>query len=272
MEEKTKSILWWPKGNKLIFIESEASPEFWDKHWKNDDWRAAVTRSRHSRLWSEIIKKYLPNKECRILEGGCGSGNLVDAMTFWGYDAIGVDNASRTIANIKDVAPDLNIQLGDVRRLTFADNYFDGYLSLGVIEHFWDGFDEILSEMHRVLRIGGYAFVTYPCVSPLDRIKVFFGGYPKFDDTKSPKDFYQFALNLRETRKLFEAKGFACMATRRLAGLMGIERVIPDFARINSRLSKLSTKSRLLRLSVGVITTVLAPFSGHIALMVMKKK
>jgi 2-polyprenyl-3-methyl-5-hydroxy-6-metoxy-1,4-benzoquinol methylase len=82
------------------------------------------------------LKKYLPYKNNRILEGGCGDGHLVDAMNYWGYKVVGVDFAPKTVAKIKEVMPGLDVRLGDVQALDFEDEYFDGYWSMGVIEHF----------------------------------------------------------------------------------------------------------------------------------------
>ena len=70
--------------------------------------------------------------------------------------------------------PDLNIDFGDVRSLPYKKSSFDGIWSLGVIEHNWDGYDQILREAHRVLRSGGYFFLAFPSFSPLRKLKVIF--------------------------------------------------------------------------------------------------
>lgn len=82
-------VLWWPEGGKLIFLSEEATAGFWDQHWDKGDWKKRITSSRDSWLWPGILRKYLPDKNSRILEGGCGCGHLVDAMSYWGYDAVG---------------------------------------------------------------------------------------------------------------------------------------------------------------------------------------
>jgi len=53
----------------------------------------------------------------------------------------------------------------DVRKLNFPDHYFDGYWSLGVIEHFYKGYDEIIHKIYRVLHPGGFLFLTVPEMS-----------------------------------------------------------------------------------------------------------
>ena len=44
----------------------------------------------------------------------------------------------------------------DLDDLPVEDESVDGYWSLGVIEHFYDGYGEILSEMHRVIKRDGF--------------------------------------------------------------------------------------------------------------------
>lgn len=45
----------------------------------------------------------------------------------------------------------------DVRKLQFADGFFDGYWSLGVIEYFWEGYNEIVNEVKRVIKPGMFS-------------------------------------------------------------------------------------------------------------------
>ena len=49
--------------------------------------------------------------------------------------------------------PQLDVSYGDVRALEFEDDSFDGYWSLGVIEHFPDGYEDIGQEMTRVITL-----------------------------------------------------------------------------------------------------------------------
>jgi len=263
---------WWPERKRLIFVKEEATPEFWDRQWQAEDLEKKMTGSRNSRYWSGILKKFIPGKKSIILEGGCGYGHIVDAMDHWGYQAIGVDYAPKIIAKIKEVMPNLDVRCGDVTKLEFGDDYFDGYWSLGVIEHFWDGYDDILSEMRRVLKVGGYAFVTFPCISRLDRIKIFFRGYKKFTSGEKPKDFYQFGLDVKAIRKDFEEAGFECVRARRRTGLWGLRRLIPAFHGLYYFIMALRAKNRVVKMAIEVTDLLLAPLCGHSVLLVLRKR
>ena len=265
-------IYWWPKGNKLIFLGEKATPEYWDQKWQSEDWVKQITRSRNSRYWSGILKKYLPDKNSRILEAGCGDGHLVDAMKYWGYDAIGIDFASETVKKIKANMPGLDVRNGDVRRLEFPDGSFDGLFSLGVIEHFWDGYHQVVSEMYRVVKPGGYIFLAFPCISIRDRIRIFLSNAKEFTETEMPTNFFQFALKPESVKRDFEAVGFQSIDIWHIDGLLGLARYSVVFQHLFDFLVELREKSRMARFFTAGLNRALAPFCGHGTFLVFKKQ
>ena len=192
-------------------------------------------------------------------------------MNHWGYQAIGVDFAPETIAKIKEVMPNLDVRFGDVRALDFEDDYFDGYWSLGVIEHFWDGYDDILREMRRLLKPGGYAFVSFPCISRFDRVKIFFSGYKPFAGGDKPDDFYQFGLDISNVRKDFEHAGFECVRIRRTSGWLGLERALSLFKGLYPRMMAISAKNRVIKMVIFGMDFLLATLCGHSVLLILRK-
>lgn len=102
----------------------------------------------------KTLRKYLPGEKGIILEGGCGRAQHVYCMKYNGYNAVGVDFAERTVRAVNEAVPELDVRKCDVRNLPFRDGEIAGYWSIGVIEHFWDGYNEILDEMARVIRDG----------------------------------------------------------------------------------------------------------------------
>ena len=270
-EEQKTSIYYWPERKKLVFLYKEPSPAFWDQMWENENWEKTITRSRKSRYWQGILSKYLPDKNSRILEGGCGDGRLVDAMKYWGYEAIGVDFAATTVEKINKAAPDLDVRCGDVRKLDFEDEYFDGYWSLGIIEHFWEGYQTILSEMNRVLKPGGYVFISFPTISMLDKFQIFTGRYKLFFGNERPSLFYQFGLDIESVRNDFTQMGFEYITAQRGNGLQGIERIWPNFKKINQKLITLSQKANIIKILYFATSMLLSPLCSHTALMIFRK-
>lgn len=271
-QQQVSNLCWWPEGRKLVFTRERATAEFWDRNWLTEDWKREITKTRNNRYWRRILNKYLPDKNSRILEGGCGCGHLVDALDSWGYHAIGIDFAEKTVTKINEVMPDMDIRYGDLRKLSLEDGCLDGYLSLGVIEHFWEGYDDILNETRRVLKPGGYAFVSFPCISRLDWLNIFFSGYEKLEGCDMPEDFYQFGLDVKVVRRNFERVGFECIHTYWQYGLTGLQRMIPAFKKTQEKLWKLSKKNKLIKLFTVTSSFLLAPLCGHSVMLVLKKQ
>jgi len=182
------------KNNKrLVLFLEKATPLFWDKHWAGNDLASRVRKG--DRLVSRFTAKFLKPGD-RILEGGCGIGQNVFKLQQMGYDVYGVDFAEETVKKTKELFPELKIEVQDVRHLSFEANFFDGYWSLGVIEHFQDGYEEIIKEAQRVIKKGGYFFLTFPQMSFLRKRKAEKGDYQLFDSRNmNMANFYEFILD-----------------------------------------------------------------------------
>lgn len=111
-----------------------------------------------------VFDRYLP-KRARILEAGCGFGAWIYHLNERGFRAVGVDLNARLLAGgDRTLVP---MCRNDVLNLCFADDTFDAYLSLGVVEHFPEGPHRPLAEALRVLKSGGIAFISTPTTNPL---------------------------------------------------------------------------------------------------------
>ncbi len=256
-------------NHRLVYVGQASDPDFWDAHWQAADFQRAI-RVPHHRFILGHTSRYL-QPGARILEGGCGRGDKVYALTHHGYDAYGVDYAPETVERIRRYAPELKVSLGDVRRLEFPDGFFDGYWSLGVIEHFPEGYDPILREMQRVLKPGGYIFLTCPAMSALRAIKARLRCYPAWPlQPESWDGFYQFALDPRSVVARFEAAGFARVERRFHDGFYGLMQEWPMFdALLGRAYESPRLPARVLRAGVNALT---AAWAGHIALLILRKR
>lgn len=261
------------RKNRLVFIGQEATPGFWDERWNVANLRKAIESGENERFISRITAKYIPsNKNRKILEGGCGKGNFVFSLRCHGYAAYGVDFAAETVKKINTVAPELNISIADVRELPFEDNFFDGYWSLGVIEHFYEGYERIAKEMLRVLKPGGFLFLTFPYLSPLRRLKKILGVYPALSNPETePAGFYQFALDHDQTVKYFESLGFECLKQKPFEGFKGTKEEVPLwFKKILQKIY--DCKSFPCKIIDYLLSHGLAPTNGHAILLILRKK
>ena len=148
-----------PVNDRLVFSGDKATPEFWDRQWNKENLKETIIKNGvKDKFVGKITKKFLhPGKSVKVLEGGCGMGHFVYSLNLAGFDAYGIDSASETINRLKEMFPDMNFSLGDVRKIDFPDNFFDAYWSLGVIEHFYGGYEDTANEMKRVIKKGGYS-------------------------------------------------------------------------------------------------------------------
>jgi ubiquinone/menaquinone biosynthesis C-methylase UbiE len=257
-----------PRSRKIVYCLRQASPVFWDEHWNTKHFSQLV-RSKNS-LIVKYTSRYL-TVGSKLLEGGCGRGNIVYSLHEVGFDAYGIDWARETLAMTKRYVPELKICVGDVRCLPYKKHFFDGYWSLGVIEHFYDGYDEIAKEMFRVIRKDGYLFLAFPYMHPLRKIKARMGCYPKlpkgFD--AASKDFYQYALDETRTLKNLQYMGFDLVFRTPLDGVKGLKDEVAFISPLLQRIyDSRSIPGRVLK---RLLNLVLAPWCGHSILMIFKK-
>jgi ubiquinone/menaquinone biosynthesis C-methylase UbiE len=103
-----------------------------------------------------------------VLDIGCGEGYGVARLATKAALAIGTDVAPDAVAHAagKYDKPNLAFAVSDATRLPFADGTFDVVCSLQVIEHFTDT-DAHLAEVARVLKPGGFHYVTTPNITQI---------------------------------------------------------------------------------------------------------
>lgn len=97
----------------------------------------------------------------KVLDFGCGTGQLVGALLRLGFDAYGSDVKARW-------SKDQSVPLERIStipltpyRLPFDENTFDVVVSMSVFEHAQNK-AECFQEIYRVLRPGGYSLHIYP--------------------------------------------------------------------------------------------------------------
>jgi ubiquinone/menaquinone biosynthesis C-methylase UbiE len=289
---------YYDKNNKqLIFINRKANPDFWDQRWGVNEKITKIKNIKRSFV-SKITGKYITKRDGRILEGGCGKGHYVASLTNSGYQCIGLDFANQTVAALNKYIPELDIRHGDVRKLPFVDNYFIGYWSIGVIEHFWEGYEPIIKEASRVVSRNGYLFLIFPYMSFLRRLKARLGLYDEYSEELAPKDFYQFALNPKAVISNIISHDFKLIKTKHRTGILGAQKELswstshdfklkktkhrPGILGAQKELSwsqgiwqflyKYRSKNIIIRIIREGLELVLSPIAGHSILLIFKKQ
>lgn len=178
---------------------------FWTDNWNNtggvenrlNRYISSFDRFAFKSEW-RLLKKYITaDSHNRLLDGGCGTGEWCRYLNDQSYSAVGVDISRETIEKLKELFPDDAFHAGDIRDLDFPDDSFDGYFSWGTFEHFEAGLQPCISEAFRVLKPGGYLFMTVPFDSfGLSLAHIF--SAPSKKPARNSKRFYQWRLSRQE--------------------------------------------------------------------------
>jgi len=111
-----------------------------------------------SRIRNDMLRAFLaPGPADLVADLGCGSGRALLWNRDWRARAVGVDIAPFFAAEVRQ---QVDLLLGDLRRLPFADGTFTKAYSLDVLEHLSpDALRGMLAEAARVIAPGGALFV-----------------------------------------------------------------------------------------------------------------
>jgi SAM-dependent methyltransferase len=151
-------------GSSLALYKNiQEHKDYWENLWQPVLMQNLMSMAKTGQVgeFVPVFSKYLPHTGI-ILEAGCGTGKYVWALQARGYQIEGVDYAEETIQRIKEVDPELNVRVGDIYAIDRPSNYYSAYISIGVVEHNFDGQMAALYEAYRVLSKGGMALITVP--------------------------------------------------------------------------------------------------------------
>lgn len=223
-----RSLAFDKSNDRLVFLNVAPDQVYWDTLWENNLTVSNIRRG--DRFVTSETRRVLPSG-ARVLDAGCGIAATVSGLASAGFAAEGIDYAEATVAAVNRLAPDLNVRLGDVRALDYADEELDGVWSLGVIEHFFDGFDPLIEETFRVLRPGGYLFLTVPVISPSKALKLSLERYENFQAEDRPR-FFQFAFRRAHVVSQIQTLGFQLCREYGRSGAFGLTEDMPVLARV----------------------------------------
>jgi len=123
-------------------------------------------------LYLKHLGEYLPEvSKLRILDLGCGAGGVCVSFANRRNRVVGLDLDKKLInltsINVNDSEDDfpphggVSEILASGIRLPFKDETFDLVVCNDVIEHL-DEQEELIREIYRVLKVGGYLYLTTP--------------------------------------------------------------------------------------------------------------
>ncbi|HEX5138918.1 MAG TPA: class I SAM-dependent methyltransferase [Planctomycetota bacterium] len=243
--------MWLRRSAEVLAEYREAADAgFWQRRWGGTDLARYLAGFRGGRLgyFEAPFRRHLP-KDAPVLEAGCGRAQYVMALSRLGYDVFGVEYAEDTVRAVREVEPSLQVTAGDLRTLPFPDGFFGGYISLGVIEHYWGGPGAILAEARRVLRKDGVMLLSVPHFSPGLRRLV---EGREVGEAREREDFYQFYFTRGAIEETLRTHGFRPFDAFYYDAVYGAKRAYPAFL-------KMYEKSKLFRYSMTRLNRLALP-------------
>lgn len=152
-------------------------------------------------MYETIVEEILKLDSGKILDVGCGNGNLFTFLPDERYELVGVDFSQNMIIEAKKKCGDkASFFVGDAEKLPFDDDSFDIVVCNASFHHYIRP-NTVLEEMHRVLKDGGKVLIGDPYIS--DIVRPLINILTKFSE-KGDYHFYGF----NEMEKLFVKNEF----------------------------------------------------------------
>lgn len=98
---------------------------------EDDQWKPTLYDEKHSFVWklgASVIELLAPQPGERILDVGCGTGQLTAQIAESGSTVVGIDNSPAMIEEARRLFPEVEFQLADAHDFQF-DESFDGVFS-----------------------------------------------------------------------------------------------------------------------------------------------
>lgn len=194
-------------GGMLKYFGKTADAEHWDTLWEQQTHKNAASRAEQGHLPRQLratFRQWVP-RGSRVLEAGCGRAHFTLAANALGYSADGMDFAPRVITRLQKEYPHIRFFDGDVRNLIEVQNdTYDAVYLPGVCEHFEEGPEQIIDEMHRILAPNGVLLLSTPCFNGFRMFLHKLGAFRK--PVTGP--FYQYAFSQEDMATRLRDHGF----------------------------------------------------------------
>lgn len=195
-------------NGRMAWYGEPGDERYWYDYWKArlspDYYASAEVASLAKDELGRILLKYV-RPEGLHLEAGCGAGYWVAALRYRGFSIEGIEYARELVELVRAVNPRLPVQWGNALEIDRPDNFYDSYLSIGVIEHQVEGPERFLVEAYRVLKPGGTLVVAVPYFGP---VRSFKNKVYLYDSRRPMLPFFQYGFSRSEFTSMLRDTGF----------------------------------------------------------------
>lgn len=133
----------------------------WEAFWQSPRSNARATHLRSAELALELLRQEGQRKRrLRVLDLGCGDGEIMQLLTTAGLSVVGIDLAAAALhAARQRLGRSARLIQGDAFRLPLDSETFDAVVSLGYASV--GSYPGAQHELARILRPGGVALVDF---------------------------------------------------------------------------------------------------------------
>jgi len=140
------------------FLARQQIQSQFDRAARTYDSVASLQRRMGDVLLREIVDSDTP-KEARLIDLGCGTGELLRQLELGGYSNLaGLDLSSKMIEAAREKASTAKFHHASIEELLFEENVFDIAISNAAIQ--WCDAETAASEILRVLKPGGKILIN----------------------------------------------------------------------------------------------------------------
>jgi len=176
---------------------------YYDEYWQQESPVPCSDPLTPTRV--ERLRRVLPPK-ARVLEAGCGSGDLVAFLASAGHEAVGMDVSARAVELASSRHPDATFVHHSVEELPWPveAGSFDAVVSFEVLEHLLRP-RRLLEGARTALRSGGQLVLTTPYHGLLKNLAIVVAAFDRHFAVEG--DHLRFFSD-RALRRLLEDTGF----------------------------------------------------------------
>lgn len=171
-----------------------------------NSWNANLYDSKHgfvSKYGNDLINLLAPEKGERILDLGCGTGDLAKTLHDLGVEVVGADHSEAMVQQAKSKYPDLQFVVQDATKMTY-ENEFDAVFSNAVLH--WVKQPELaLSGIFNSLKPGGRFVAEF---GGKDNVQTITSAIISQIQDFTSKQFPWYYPSIGEYASLMEAAGF----------------------------------------------------------------
>ncbi|WP_200975685.1 class I SAM-dependent methyltransferase [Echinicola sp. 20G] len=128
----------------------------------NPTWNPNLYNDKHSFVFAygaQLLELLAPQKGERILDLGCGAGQLTHQISESGAKVIGLDQSPEMVAKAQSLYPAIEFKVGDAADFSFGEK-FDAIFSNATL-HWVLSYQKAIQAMYKNLKSGGRLIVEF---------------------------------------------------------------------------------------------------------------